>query len=271
MAAADPTVLFNVIHVPANVEPWWYVTALLLAAAIQGMAKSGFGGGIGILAVPLVANVLPPGEAIGVLLPMLMVGDVFAAVVHRKNVSWPTLKPVVGGSVVGIVIGTVILAILGNAERLTIALQLIVGGICLTMVGVQAWRLAGFNLPRVKPTRRNGIVVGTGVGITSTLAHAAGPVAAIYYLEIRLDKARLVATAAWTFFLVNLLKLPTYLGLGLINAETLLQSAWAAAGIPVGSLLGLWMHRRIPEKPFTIVIYVAAAAAAGRMIYKAVL
>ncbi|MEM7808705.1 MAG: sulfite exporter TauE/SafE family protein [Planctomycetota bacterium] len=258
------------IHVPEGVAPWWFVTALLLAAAIQGMAKSGFGGGIGILAVPLVANVLPPGEAIGVLLPMLIVGDIFASYVHRRSVDWPTLRPVLGGSVLGILIGTVVLILLGTADQLTAALNLLVGGICLLMVLVQAWRLAGKPLPRVRPTRRNGTLVGSAVGVASTLAHSAGPVAAIYFLEIKLDKAKLVATAAWLFFLVNLLKLPTYLGLGLINPSTLLQSLWAAAGIPIGSVLGLWLHKRIPEKPFFAIVYLAAAVAAGRMIWKAI-
>ncbi len=257
------------IIVPPGVEPWWYVTALLLAAVIQGMAKSGFGGGIGILAVPLVANVLPPDQAIGVLLPMLIVGDIVASVMHRRNVDWPTLRPVLGGSVLGIIVGTIVLYLLGTADKLTFALNLLVGGICLLMVAVQAWRLTGRHLPRVRPTTRNGLGVGSAVGVASTLAHSAGPVAAIYFLEIKLDKARLVATAAWLFFLVNMLKLPTYFGLGLINPATLLQSLWAVAGIPIGSVLGLWMHRRIPEKPFTIVIYVAAALAAARMIWKA--
>jgi uncharacterized membrane protein YfcA len=259
----------NWIDVPAGVEPWWYVTALLLAAVILGIAKSGFGGGIGILAVPLTANVLPPGAALGVMLPMLIVGDIFASAAHYRRVDWPTLWPVLWGSVVGIALGTGVLFLLGDLQDLRVALYLVIGGICLLMVLVQAWRLAGGSLPRVRPTTRNGTGVGIAVGVASTLAHSAGPVAAIYFLEIKLDKARLVATAAWLFFLVNLLKLPTYLGLRLITPTTLLQSTWAAAGIPIGSLLGLWMHRRIPEKPFTIVIYAAAALAATRMIWKA--
>jgi uncharacterized membrane protein YfcA len=257
------------IHVPDGIAPWWFVTALLLAAVIQGMAKSGFGGGIGILAVPLVANVLPPDQAIGVLLPMLIFGDLFANAMHWKHVDWPTIRPVLLGSTVGIALGTGLLIALGTADRLTFALRLIVGGICLLMVVIQLWRLLGYSLPRVQPTHRNGSIVGAAVGVVSTLAHAAGPIAAIYFLEIKLDKHKLVATAALTFLLVNLLKLPTYLGLGLIDVGTLVNSLWAAAGIPVGSLIGLWLHRRIPEKPFTIVIYTAAAIAAGRLIYQA--
>lgn len=256
------------IDVPAGVPAWWYVAALLIAAVILGIAKTGFGGGIGILAVPLTANVLPTDKALGVLLPMLIVGDVFAASIHRRNVDWPTLRPVLLGSVLGIVAGTGLFLLLSDVANLKVALNLVVGGICLVMVLVQAWRLAGGNLPRVRPTRTSGGIVGSAVGLASTLAHSAGPVAAIYFLEIKHDKARLVATAAWLFFLVNLMKLPTYFGLGLVSPGTLAQSLWATAGIPIGTLLGLWMHKRIPEKPFTIVIYLAAAAAAGWMVYK---
>ena len=39
--------------------------------------------------------------------------------------------------------------------------------------------------------------------------------------------------------------------------------------LPVGTLAGVWMNRRIPEKPFMAVMYAAAAATAAQMIYKA--
>lgn len=254
---------------PDGVATWWYVTALALAAIILGMAKSGFGGGIGILAVPLTANVLPADLAVGVLLPMLLVGDVFASGIHRKNVDWPTVRPLLAGAVIGIALGTGVLLLLEDVGSLTRALNVTVGGICLGLVLIQGWRLMGRSLPHVPPTPPAAVVTGGVSGVISTLAHSAGPVAAVYLLEIKLDKRKLVATAAWLFFLINLLKLPTYVGLGLITPATLVQSAWAALAIPVGTLLGVWAHQRIPERPFTAVIYLTAAVAAGRMIWKA--
>ena len=252
---------------PAGVGAGAYVAALLGAAVILGIAKSGFGGGIGILAVPLTANVLPADRALGVMLPMLLVGDVFASAVHARHVAWPKLWPVVVGAAVGIGGGAILLARLQDAASLAIALNLTVGGLCLGIVALQAYRLAGGRMPRVPATPPAGAGVGLVSGVVSTLAHSAGPIAAVYLLEIKLDKARFVATAAWLFFLMNLLKLPAYLGLGLVTGATLLQSAWAAAGIPVGTALGLWMHRRIPEKPFAAIVYLGAAAAAGRMVW----
>ncbi len=263
--------MLDLIPIPESVTvaPWWYVTALLLSAVIMGMAKSGFGGGIGILAIPLTANVLPAGEALAVLLPMLIVGDVFAAWVHRHNVDWRVLRPVLIGSAVGIALGSIVLFWLDDASRLTQTLNLLVGGICLLLVLVQVWRLIGRDLPRVPPTKTVGLGTGVAVGGVSTLSHAAGPIAAIYFLELKLDKLRLVGTAAWCFLLVNTAKLPTYFGLGLIDTATLLQSTWAALAIPLGTVLGLWAARRIPEKPFAALVYVTAAIAAARMIWVA--
>ena len=255
------------------VPAWWYVLALCLAALLIGMAKSGFAGGIGILAVPLTANVLPADRALGVLLPILIFGDIFASAHHFRRVSRPHLLWLFGGSVVGILIGTALLWWLKETgvATLTTALNLLVGGICLLLVGFQIWRLSGGRPPRIPATKHAGYVTGGVTGIASTLAHSAGPIASIYLLEQKLDKARLVATAAVLFFFVNVAKLPTYVGLGLIDPRTLWQSAIFCLPVPIGTAIGIWAHKRIPEKPFAAIIYLGAAAAAGRMVWKAVM
>ena len=257
---------------PPDVPLWWYVSALVLASGLIGMAKSGFAGGIGILAVPLTASALPADKAIGVLLPILILGDVFASLHHFRRVSRPHLAWLFAGGVVGIGLGTLLLWWLQNegVATLAVALNLIVGGICLLLVTFQLWRLFGGRPPRIPPTRLGGYVVGGVSGVASTLAHSAGPIAGIYLLEQRLDKARIVATAAVLFLFVNLAKLPTFVGLGLIDAGTLRQSVTFALPVAVGALVGIWAHRRIPEKPFAAIIYVAAAVAAGQMVWKSI-
>ena len=58
-------------------EPSFYLVASL-AVLIVGVAKGGLGGGIGIVAVPLMAMVIGPLQAAAILLPLLMVMDVLA-------------------------------------------------------------------------------------------------------------------------------------------------------------------------------------------------
>ncbi|MBL4701763.1 MAG: hypothetical protein JKX85_10960, partial [Phycisphaeraceae bacterium] len=70
------------------------------------------------------------------------------------------------------------------------------------------------------------------------------------------------------FLIVNTAKLPTYIGLGLINKQTLHDTIWFLPLLPIGTLAGAWMNKRVPEKPFAMIIYITAALAAGHMIYK---
>jgi len=72
------------------------------------------------------------------------------------------------------------------------------------------------------------------------------------------------------FILVNTLKLPSYVALEWITLDTLKQSAVFALFVPIGSLLGIAMHHRIPEKPFTAVMYAGAAVAGGWLIVKVI-
>jgi len=260
-------------EVVINLIPPQTPTALAIAAMcgavlIIGIAKSGFGGGVGILAVPLLAIALNPEIAVGVLLPILILGDIVALIQHRKFRSWHHLRWAFVGGLIGIVIGTALFWLFRSSGVLGTALNLTVGGVCVIFVALQLYRMGGGKVPAVPDNAAAGLTAGGVAGAVSTLAHSAGPVMTIYLLEHKLDKRVLVGTLVLFFFLLNLAKLPTYIGFGLINGKTLLASAVMLPLVPVGSLLGLWMHRVIAERPFTLIMYGGAAAAGLRMIWK---
>ncbi len=242
---------------------------------ITGIAKSGFGGGIGILAVPLTAAVLPPTNALGTLLPLLIIADVFANLHHLKNRSSYHLRWLLTGGAGGIVAGTALFLALrvmspeDGTRTLNKVLYVVVGGVCIALVAVQVYRLFGGKVPHISGKPAPTMAVGATAGFVSTLAHSAGPVVNIYLLEQRLEKRLLVGTAAAFFFVINIAKLPTFIALGFTTTSTIWQSLWVVPVIPLGSLMGYWMHKHIPEKPFVVVMYVGAAAAAGHMIFKA--
>jgi hypothetical protein len=54
---------------------YWQWICLALAAFCSGLSKTGIAG-LGILPVVLLANVLPPRESTGALLPLLLCGDI---------------------------------------------------------------------------------------------------------------------------------------------------------------------------------------------------
>lgn len=252
-------------------------TALLLAAFIIGLAKSGFGGGIGILAVPLVANVLRADHAVGVMLPVLIGADLVAFAQHRRNRSDAHLKPALAGATLGVLAGFGVLWWLQppgsdaqGAARLAGVLKPLVGGITLAMVGIQVYRWLGGRVPPMSSARRVAVPVGVLAGTASTLAHSAGPIMTVYWLDAKLAKPVLVATLVVFFLLVNLIKVPGYVVWGLIGTHTLALSGVMLAAVPIGSFLGLWLHKRIPDRPFALIMYVAAAAAGGRLLWQTV-
>ncbi|MFK7788799.1 MAG: sulfite exporter TauE/SafE family protein [Phycisphaeraceae bacterium] len=263
---------------PADTSAWVYYSLVIAAVVVMGIAKSGFGGGVGILAVPLVAIAMPADRALGVMLPILLFADLFAIYQHRKQRSWPHLRPALVGGVIGIGLGTFLLFMLidGNdkrasADNVSAVLSILVGTICLLMVSVQVYRLCGGKVPTLPGNKPTGVTVGAAAGFTSMLAHAAGPIMSIYWLDQRMGKRLLTGSLVLYFFLVNTLKLPSYFALGWITLASLKESAVFALFVPIGSLLGIVMHHRIPEKPFTAVMYVGAAVAGGWLIVKVIL
>ena len=254
--------------IPAGRTEGWAVAALCAAVIVIGIAKSGFGGGVGILAVPLMAAAIDPGAALGVMLPILIAADVVAVAQHHRHFSGFHLGWSLLGAAVGIAFGTVVLWLFQVSESQARMLNLTVGGVCVGFVAVQVYRLLGGKVPKVPDNRRSAIGAGGLAGAVSTLAHAAGPVMTIYLLEHRLAKQRLVSTLVLFFFVVNIAKLPTYLGQGIINTQTLQASAWLILLVPVGSLIGIWLHRMVAEKPFALIMYVGALAAGARMVWK---
>ncbi len=65
-------------------DPWFYALAVP-AMIIAGISKGGFGGGVVVLAVPLMSLTVPPQQAAEVMLPILMAMDLLALWVYRNS------------------------------------------------------------------------------------------------------------------------------------------------------------------------------------------
>ena len=258
-------------QIPAEVDPAAYYILVGLAVVITGIAKAGFGGGIGILAVPLMAAAMPDRihHMLGIMLPTLIAADILSNLHYLKQYEWRLLKPLLVGATLGIASGTVAVWKLQQAVEFQNWLRLLVGGICLLFVVVEFYRLGGGRIRMLPPHPGTSVGVGTLAGFVSTLAHSAGPIAALYLLQEKVEKRKLVGTLLLFFLIVNVSKVPTYVFIiKWINLQTLRDSIWFIPLLPVGTLLGAWMHNRIPEKAFAATMYTIAAATAGYMIYR---
>jgi hypothetical protein len=221
----------------------------LLGVFLIGLSKAGFATGLGMLSTPLMAEAMPARAAIGVVLPLLCLADVFTLAVYWRKwdlrlVAWPLV-----GTAVGIGLATAFVTSISD-----LALRRSIGaiGLVLTLLLVVRNRFHPHAVYRPRPWE--GVLVGVAAGVSSTIAHAAGPILALYLLAQRLEKTSFVATSGVFFTVNNLLKVPPYVATGLIDATTLALSLRYAAAIPVGIAAGWWLNRLLPQRHFDAVV-----------------
>jgi uncharacterized protein len=232
-------------------NPWFYAAAVP-AVLLVGVSKGGFAGGLGLMAVPIMALAISPVQAAGIMLPILVAMDAIGVWAYRRTFDIANLKSLVPGAVVGISFGALTFGFVGEA-----AVRLIVGTIAIAFSAVSLW--PGRSQSVAQPARRgaaSGVFWGTVAGFTSFIAHAGGPPFSVHMLPQRLDKTRLVGTSVMFFALVNLIKLPPYALLGQLAPQNLTTSLALLPLAPVGIGAGIWLHRLVPERPFYIACYV---------------
>ncbi len=223
----------------------WLIIAI--CAVLIGLTKTGIPG-LGILAIPLMAAIVPARSSTGIVLVMLMIGDAFAIIYYRHNAIWSYLVKLLPWTVAGVVIGYFMMGIINDQQ-----LKPIIGVIILVILGLNFWR-----------NRKADVSVPTGLaaGITTMMANAAGPIIIIYFLAMRLPKTEFIGTGAWYYFILNWFKVPFSLNLGLITDQSLQLNALLFPIIAVGAVAGIIAIKYIPEKKFEVIVQILTLVAA---------
>lgn len=232
------------------------IPAVAAAGFLIGFGKAGVAGTLGPFVTVLMALTIPADQAIGLLLPMLIVADGFALAAHWQHWDGAIVVRLVIAALAGIAAGSLLVSAISAA-----ALRNVIAVLTLLFVaGFAAMRW------RVEPRRRGGVrwgaAAGATAGLTSTLAHLGGPPIIAYLMANRLEPRPMVATSVAFFAAINLLKVPGYALAGVFDAELIVASLWAWALIPVGVVLGRRMVDRIDRNRFELVTLVLLAAGA---------
>ncbi len=237
-----------------------------LAALIVGFTKTSVGG-MGILAVLLMALAFPGKASPGILLPMLVVADIFAVIYYRRSCQWHVLVKIFPLTAIGIVIGYFIVDLIPFH-----IFQIVLGIIILAMLGMEvtlSWAGSKATAP-VKADMSNHSLItyitGLIAGIATMIANAAGPIFGIYMLRMGLKKAEFVGTRSWFFLIINLFKLPFSANLGLITTQSLTLNLLAVPVILLGAWAGYLFLKLIDLTMFKWLIRAAVLFAAIRLI-----
>jgi uncharacterized membrane protein YfcA len=228
-----------------------------VAAVVIGLSKAALPGA-GTVAVALFAAVLPARQSTGTILLLLIVGDVFALWAYRREADLRTLVRLIPAVAVGLLVGVVFLAFAGDdLVRRVIALLL------LAVVAVTLWnrrRTRGATATRPHPVAA--AVYGSLGGFTTMVANAAGPVMSMYFLSMRFPVSAFLGTAAWFFAVVNVVKVPFAVGLGLITPPGLVIVLVLAPVVVAGAIVGRRIARRIDQRLFERLVIALTVAGA---------
>jgi uncharacterized protein len=236
---------------------------LVVAAMGIGFSKSGFAG-VSLLHVVIFASVFGARTSTGILLPLLIVGDICSLIAFGKKVQWTYFGKLLPPAMIGVIVGTWLMGRLDDG-----AFKPLVGVIILSLAAVQIFRIYKPDALQELP-HSMGFAWSLGLlaGVTTMIANAAGPVVALYLLAVSLPKAELVATSAWLFLLINLFKVPfSFFALDLISANTLTVNFALLPAVPVGMALGAWCLKRINQKAFDGLLLAFTIVAAIRLIF----
>ncbi|MEU9185763.1 sulfite exporter TauE/SafE family protein [Streptomyces sp. NPDC048484] len=250
-----------------HVTPWEFA-ALAAAALLVGFSKTAVSGA-NTVSLAIFAAVLPARASTGVLLPILIVGDVLAVLTYRRHAHWPTLWKLFPAVAAGVVVGTVFLMWAGDEMVRTS-----IGAILLLMAGVTVWRRRKAETaeePDSVATRTGRIKArsyGVLGGFTTMVANAGGPVMSMYLLSAGFRKLGFLGTSAFFFLIVNVSKVPFSVGLGLIDGHSLLLDAALAAFVLPGALIGKWAVDRINQRLFERLVIAATVVGGAQLLLR---
>jgi len=197
-------------------DPLFWLAAMVAVTA-QGLSKGGFAG-LGTVAVPVMALVISPLQALGILLPILLIQDVVTTWTYRRDWDPWNLSVLVPGQIMGAGLGWLVASYVSDAH-----IRLAVGTV-VVLFTLNYWFGARPSPDGHRPPAAQGVALGAVSGLTGFLAHSGAPPMQIFLLPQRLPKLIFVGTISMLFLCNNLLKIVPYFFLGQLSRENLVTS-----------------------------------------------
>lgn len=233
------------------------------AVTFAGISKGGFGSGAAFASAAILALVIEPGMALGIMLPLLMLIDFATLRPYWKRWCWADARVLVLAGVPGVILGALFYS-WADADML----RLIIGAIAVLFVAWQMAGRAGLIGAAGRPIPLfGGVIAGLVAGFTSFISHAGGPAAAVYLLSRRPTKTQYQATTVLVFWLINIVKVVPYAFMGIFTLETLKLDLLLAPFALLGAWLGVKAHFLIPERAFFALTYVLLTVTGAKLIW----
>lgn len=222
-----------------------------IAVVILGLSKGGFAG-VGMISTPMLALLIGPIAAAGVIFPILIVQDLIAVAMYRRTFSWQILATMIPGAALGVCTAYMLASAVPGW-----AVEIILGVVSFVFSVQQIMRQVGSQSLRHSEqsrTRLLGVLSGIGSGFASMIAHAGTPPFQFYVMPKNLDRDMYIGTSALFFAATNLMKAPAFLALGQLSVSQLKTTLIFFPLTMASSWLGVRLVRTIDVRKFNFTI-----------------
>lgn len=233
---------------------------VLVTALIVGFSKTGIGG-LMMLTIPILAGVFGGKESTGILLPMLMIGDIIAVKYYNRHADWNNIKKLLPWALVGLAAGIMTGNYINDQQfKILIAISVL---LCLGVLIYTEWK--GDNL-KVPEKIWFYALTGMACGFTTMIGNAAGPILSIYLLAMGFKKNNYMGTLSWFFLIINFIKFPLQVFFWHnITLKTTVLVLGMTPAIALGALVGIIVIKKLNDKLFRHIIIAMTAIAAIKL------
>jgi len=237
----------------------WIAAVFFFAFVVRGM--SGFGAGM--IAVPLLAFVIP--LQLAVPLCSLLAFMLFIALVirDRKLVVWAELKLLVPPTIVGALVGLWLFSVLDNR-----VLVIMLGSFLVLYAGYMI-AVSAMGLPQLRCSQRWSLPAGFIGSFFDTLFGGGGGTLVVIYINARgIDRAGFRATVAALWFIEMIARIGGYAWAGFYDASTLLLFVALLPLVWAGTVVGERLGNRFSSETYTAILAVLLLASGISLLAK---
>ncbi len=221
------------------------------------MSKTGVPG-VSMIVVPTLALIFGGKQSTGVLLPILIMADVFAVIYYHRHAHWKHLLRALPWAVAGLLLALWIGYLVNDQQ-----FKRMIGIIVFVSIALMIWKDYGYKKEFTPDHWWFAALLGITGGFATMIGNVAGPIFAIYLLAMHLDKKSYIGTTAWFFFIVNLSKFPLQAFVWKnISIHTLTIDLIVLPAIAFGAWFGIFAVKRIPEVTYKWLVVVITCVSA---------
>lgn len=231
-----------------SVQQW---IMLFIVALLLGMSKTGVSG-LGLMVVPLLAFGFGARESTGIMIPILIIADIYAVTHYHRSAHWKYIFKLLPWATLGILAGVLTGKMISGDQFRMLLSGMVIAGLVI-MVARDLMRK-----DESIPTHPAfAILLGVLGGFGSMVGNAAGPIFAVYLLAMRLPKNVYIGTGAWFYLIINLIKLPFHIFVWkTISAGSLSLDLVAIPAILLGAWSGIRIVRLFSDGSYRIFVII---------------